>query len=366
MAIGLEPPVRRTTTGRASAEVAFLKPSEFVDRVICGDSRAILSMIPDESANVVLTSPPYLKQRDYDTGDSRAIGSEQTVEAYIAALMPTFKECARVVRSDGSVFFNLGDKYEDGSLLLVPWLFAQVATKATGLKLINEITWVKPNPQPRQFKRRLVSATEPIFHFVKSNAYRYFPERFAEGANLTRPKHDYSKGDIGRGYFDLIEHSTLSHTEKDKARRELEAVIQEVRAGKIWSFRMKIRGIHSAAYGGYEGGRKLHIEKQGFTILRMFDRPMKRDVIETPIIPDKFLHHPAMFPATLVRECLNLTSEPGDLVIDPFLGSGTTAATAKEMGRHYLGIELNPEYCESARKRIAHAKSQATLYEYYV
>ena len=100
--------------------------------------------------------------------------------------------------------------------------------------------------------------------------------------------------------------------------------------------------------------------------MRMFDRPMKRDVIETPIIPDKFLRHPAMFPATLVRECLSLTSEPGDLVFDPFLGSGTTAATAKEMGRHYLGIELNPEYCESARKRIAHAKSQATLYEYYV
>ena len=70
---------------------------------------------------------------------------------------------------------------QDGSLLLVPWLFAQAATKATGLKLINEITWVKPNPQPRQFKRRLVSATEPIFHFVKSDAYRYFPERFAEG-----------------------------------------------------------------------------------------------------------------------------------------------------------------------------------------
>lgn len=347
------------------ADDYFLRPSAYTNRIIVGDSASVLRRIPPETVSAVVTSPPYFQQRDY--GDSpKGIGAEKSVGEYIDSLMPVFLECARVLREDGSIFFNLGDKYEDGSLLLVPWQFAREATRASGLKLINQITWVKPNPEPRQFKRRLVPATEPIFHFVKSDSYRYFPERFSEGLKLLRPKRDYSKGDIGKGYFRLIEHSKLSPSEKERAARDLRAVIREVREGKVWSFRMKIRGIHSAAYGGYEGGRKGQIDSQGFTILRMFDRPMKRDVIETPIIPDKFLNHPAMFPTTLVRECLSLTTEPGDLVLDPFVGSGTTPATAKEMGRTYLGVELNTDYCDTARKRIAETKGQPNLYEYVV
>ena len=326
----------------------------------------MLRSFPDDCVNAVVTSPPYFHQRDYETNDERAIGSEKTVEQYIEALMPTFRECARVLREDGSIFFNLGDKYDNGSLLMIPWLFASRASHETGLKLINQITWVKPNPQPRQFKRRLVSATEPVFHFVKSDNYRYFPDRFLEGEKYTRPVRDYRKGHIGEGYFRLIDRSMLTPEQKERARQELSAVIREVHDGKIWSFRMKVRGIHSAAYGGYEGGRKLHIEKKGFTILRMFDRPMKRDVIDTPIIQDKFVNHPAMFPSTLVRECLNLTTETDDVVLDPFLGSGTTAITAKEMGRHFVGIDLNSAYCEVARKRLASTKVQPTLFQYVV
>jgi site-specific DNA-methyltransferase (adenine-specific) len=341
-------------------------PPSLVDRVICGDAAEVLGKLPNSCVNAIITSPPYFQQRDYDFEDLRGVGAERTVEEYLSSLMPVFRECARVVREDGSIFFNVGDKYEDGSLLLVPWLFAKRAAQETELKLINMITWVKPNPQPRQFKRRLVSATEPIFHFVKSDGYKYYPDRFLEGEKLTRPKRDYSNGHIGQGYFNLIERSDLSVQEKERAKSELTEAIDEVHRGKIWSFRMKIRGIHSAAYGGYEGGRKLHIETKGFTILRMFDRPMKRDVIESPIIQDKFQHHPAMFPSTLVRECLALTTEPDDLVLDPFLGSGTTASTAKEMGRHYLGVELNPEYCDTARRRIAAVRSQPTLFQYVV
>ena len=129
---------------------------------------------------------------------------------------------------------------------------------------------------------------------------------------------------------------------------------------------MKVRGIHSAAYGGYEGGRKLHIESKGFTIIRMYDRPMKRDVIETPIISDKFLHHPAVFPSALVRECLSLTTEQGDIVLDPFLGSGTTAVVAKEMGRHYVGIEIDTRYCDAARKRINQTIAHGGISEFIV
>ena len=68
---------------------------------------------------------------------------------------------------------NLGDKYVDSSLQLVPYRFAIAATEAENVRLVNAVTWVKSNPTPRQFQRRLVSSTEPFFHFVKSNNYYY-------------------------------------------------------------------------------------------------------------------------------------------------------------------------------------------------
>lgn len=338
-------------------------PALPLDDILRGDSREVLASFPAKSIHAVVTSPPYFQQRDYGTP---GIGSEPTTGKYIESLLPILEHCARVLTDDGSLFLNVGDKYEDSSLLLVPYLLASEVTKKTGLKLINQITWVKPNPQPRQFTRRLVSATEPVFHFVKSSSYKYFPDRFLEGEKILREKRDNSKGNTGRSYFRLIEESVLSAAEKRAARQELEEVIQEVKQGKVWSFRMKIRGIHSAAYGGFEGGRKLHIDSKGFTVIRMYDRPMKRDVIETPIVQDRFLKHPAMFPTALVRECLNLTTEPGDIVLDPFIGSGTTAVVAKAMGRRYIGIELEPTYRALALKRLAETKPEPTMQELIV
>lgn len=355
-----------TSVSQTEAQVGGVTPKPaldgWLDRIVCGDSGEILRGLPDESIDVVVTSPPYFNQRDYGTG----LGAEANVDRYIDALLVIFRECVRTAKKDGSLFFNLGDKYSDGSLLLVPYQFAHRAAHESGVKLINQITWVKPNPEPRQFKRRLVSATEPIFHFVRTDSYRYYPERFLEGLDISRERRDYKNGKIGESYFGLIERSDLSDAQKSKARIELEEVIREVKEGKLWSFRMKIRGTHSAAYGGYEGGRKDHIRVKGFTIIRMFDRPMKRDVISTPIIHNKYLHHPAVYPETLVRECLNLTTERGDVVLDPFLGSGTTAVVAKTMGRHYVGIESNPLYSERARKRLKATPVQANLLEFDV
>ena len=330
----------------------------FVNKVICGDSAEILKQIPTNSINMIITSPPYYNQRDYGV----SLGSEASVEEYLESLMRVFSECARIIRDDGSIFFNVGDKYVDGSLLLVPYLFAHLAQKRTKLKLINQITWVKPNPEPRQFNRRLVSSTEPIFHFVKCNKYRYYRDRFlTDKENGGKTK---AGPNIGREYFRKISDSDLSDNEKDMAIKELKDVIEEVQDGKIWSFRMKIRGVHSLAYGGYEGGRKDHLRKKGFTIIRMYDRTMKRDVIESPILQLKYVKHPAVYPEKIVKECLNLTTEPGDVVLDPFLGSGTTAVVAKRMGRKYIGIELNKEYCEIARERLNKTLIEPTLSQF--
>lgn len=334
----------------------------YLDEIVQGDCYALLHHLPDECVDAVITSPPYYQQRDYG---GLGLGNEPSVEEYIDKLVAIFEQCVRCLKPTGSIFFNVGDKYVDGSLALVPYLFAHAATKRTEVKLINVITWVKPNPEPRQYRRRLVSSTEPIFHFVKSDEYKYFYDRFMAHRDVVRQRVK-AGNNIGRQYLQLIEQSDLSPEQKQEARLALQQAIAEVQRGEIASFRMKIRGIHSEAYGGYEGGRKSHLEKKGFTIIRMYDRALKRDVIECPVIASKSGNHPAVYPEFLVQELLSLTTEVGDVVLDPFLGSGTTAAVAKRMGRHYIGFEINPTYCEIARQRVREVEVQPNLLEFFV
>jgi site-specific DNA-methyltransferase (adenine-specific) len=332
---------------------------KFLDKILRGDSAILLKEIPPEQISLVVTSPPYYKQRDYGGG----IGNERTVEEYLDNVLKVFHECVRVVRQDGSIVFNLGDKYENGSLLLVPYRFAIEALKREPVKLINNITWVKLNPTPRQFNRRLVSSTEPFFHFVKSNSYYYnikaFMESLSKSENRTK-----SSEKLGRKYFQLIERAPLSAIEREKAREELQKVIREVSEGKIAGFRMKIRGIHAPAFGGQEGGRKIQMEKQGFTIIRIHGNSLKRDVIECPVETIEGCKHPAIYPEFIVQELIKLLTRPGDIVLDPFVGSGTTAVAAKKLGRHFIGIDINPDYCKYAEDRVNKVNKQIAITDF--
>ena len=170
---------------------------------------------------------------------------------------------------------------------------------------------------------------------------------------------------IGQRYFKLIEEAPLSEYEKERAREELKKVIEEVKEGKIKEFRMKIRGIHAPAFGGQEGGRKIQMEKQGFTIIRIHGNSMKRDVIECAVETLKGCPHPAVFPEFIVRELIKLTTDGGDIVLDPFMGSGTVAVAAKKLKRRFIGFEINPEYCKYAEERLKSVEnaSQKALFE---
>jgi len=322
----------------------------FLNEIMCGDCLELIKEIQDESINLIVTSPPYYKQRDYGSG----IGNEKTVEEYINNLLKIFHECVRVVRSDGSIVFNMGDKYEDGNLLLVPYRFAIEVLNKEPVKLANDITWVKLNPTPRQFRRRLVSSTEPFFHFVKSDEYYYNLDAFMNHLDMAKRKNRASSS-IGQKYFELIGQSALTEEEKRLAREELQKVIQEVKAGKIVSFRMKIRGIHSLPFGGQEGGRKTQILKKGFTIIRIHGRALKRDVIECAVETIKGGKHPAVYPEYIISELLRLLTREGDTILDPFMGSGTTAFACKKSDRNYIGFEINSEYCNYAREKLKEA-----------
>ena len=327
-----------------------------LDQILCGDNLELIRQVPDCSVQFVITSPPYFQQRDYGGG----IGAEEHLEDYLETLLCLFRECVRVVSDNGSIVFNLGDKYENSSLLLVPYRFAIGATETGLVKLVNSVTWVKKNPTPRQFRRRLVSSTEPFFHFVKTEDYFYNPDAFM--ANENAPKKSRTQGaNVGRKYFDLIDQSDLSEGEKHNARLALEEAIRELYRGEIAGLRMKIRGIHAEAFGGQDGGRKIQIEKNGFTIIRLRGDKLKRDVIETSVESIKGIKHPAIYPVKVVEEFLYLLTCTGDVVLDPFIGSGSTAVACKKLGRYFIGYDINSEYCEYARRRVEAAPTETML-----
>ena len=116
---------------------------------------------------------------------------------------------------------------------------------------------------------------------------------------------------------------------------------------------MKIRGIHKKAFSGQDGGRNRQIDKQGFTVIKMRGNRLKRDIIESSVANSKNIDHPAIFPLKVIKELVQLLSNEGDTVLDPFNGSGQTCVAARDLNRKYIGIDLSEEYCKIARERLA-------------
>lgn len=340
------------------------KADNFTNKILCGDSLELIKILPDESVNLIITSPPYFQQREY-TKDDKEIGNEKDVSEYIDKLSELFHECVRVTKRDGSIVFNIGDKYLESSLLLVPFRFALNVLNKESVKLVNNITWAKLNPTPRQFKGRLVSSTEPFFHFVKSDNYYYNLDEFMKFLKTTRKKTMKGNG-IGKKYFELIGKSNLTDTQKQMAKKDLNQVIEEVKNGKISSFRMKINGIHSLPFGGQEGGRKTQMLTNGFTIIRINGEFLKRDIIESPVESVKDSGHPAIYPEFIIRQLLILLTKENDIVLDPFIGSGTTAVACKKLGRNYIGFDINRQYCDDANEKLKIIKKENCLMEWII
>lgn len=321
-----------------------------MNKIICGDSLEELTKLDDDSVDLVITSPPYFQQRKY-TDSMKEIGTEIKLGLYLRVLLGVFYECVRVIKPTGSIIWNMGDAYENKSLQLIPYRFAiLILNHHKDLKLINEITWVKSNPTPRQYNRRLVPATEPFFHFVKSDKYYYNREEFLKTDNPVEKEISYIKG---QRYISLIEKSSLTKDEKTDAIIALGEVVVDYRNREISDFRMKIRGVHKKAFGGQQGGRNNQIDNQGYTIIRFKGGKLQRDVIESSVANAKNIAHPAIFPLKVILNMLQLLSVEGNVVLDPFCGSGQVCIAAKSLNRQYLGIDLNPDYCKMTEKRLA-------------
>lgn len=115
---------------------------------------------------------------------------------------------------------------------------------------------------------------------------------------------------------------------------------------------MKIRGVHAPAFGGQDGGRKIQMERQGFTIIRIHGKPMKRDVMESAVESKNGSGHSAVYPLSIVRDLVRLLCPPRGVVLDPYMGSGTTLLAARQENRSFIGIDVNPQYCAAAREKL--------------
>lgn len=160
-----------------------------------GDAANVLATLPNASIDCIVTSPPYYAQRDYSTPVQ--IGNEETSEQYVENLMQVFAQCQRVLKPEGTFWLNLGDKYQDGELLGMPWQVA-LSLKRLGWILRSDIIWHKPNAMPSSVKNRPTTDHEYVFLFVKSKTYYYDIDAIRE-PHVTFTSKSRMKG--GRNHF---------------------------------------------------------------------------------------------------------------------------------------------------------------------
>lgn len=287
-----------------------------------GDCRLILPELAEQGVRVqtCITSPPYYGLRDYGYPDQ--IGLESSVSEYVDNLVGVFRLVRDVLSDDGTLWLNLGDSYQtaakgrlkntpfsDGlktkDLIGIPWRVA-FALQADGWYLRQDIIWHKTNPMPESVTDRCVRAHEYLFLLSKRPHYYFDHEAIREPSDsYHRPsadrQHDFYRSS---GKYTRQPHPGQSMTQ--------------------------------------------HRSNRGHTPAR----PLRSKRSVWPVSTVAARHdHLAAFPPKLIEPCILAGSRPGDLVLDPFSGSGTVAETANRLGRRWIGIELNPAFADLHEQR---------------
>ena len=321
----------------ASSPRKGVKPIQ-LDHIYTGDCLEVLKTLPDESVHCCVTSPPYYALRDY--GMDEQIGRETTPNEYISRLTEVFSEVRRVLRSDGTLWLNIADTYagkgtqgdfvdvknpkgrngqavalnykvegcKPKDMIGIPWMLA-FSLRDAGWYLRNDIIWMKENPMPESVKDRCARCYEHIFLFSKSRKYHFDYKAISE---------------------------PIAPTTAERLKRALNG---SNKFGK--------------AIPGQAQQQTINRVREHGSITDDMINPLrnKRDVWTINTVPFKGGHY-AAYPPKLVETCLLAGCPEGGVVLDPFMGSGTTGMVAKQLDRHYIGIELNPEYTELAVARI--------------
>lgn len=340
----------------AKVFIDYLHSAETRPLFLIGDALKILASFPCDCIDCCITSPPYWGHRVYSGG---GIGLEESYLDYVEHLLAIVAEVKRVLKPTGSLWLNIGDAYRHKNLAGIPWRVALAMTDQQGWILRNSIIWNKIKGGLDNSKDKLRNVHEHVFHFVKSDHYFY-------DADAIRNKPGQSKvingvvvsatGVSGVRYRRQIELSTaLSQTEKRAAFTALDAILSEVRLGKLADFRMIIRGQQRATHSNAEqvSGRARELNERGFYFLKYHPEGAKpSDVWD--ILPEDTQRrelHFAPYPEDLCRIPLLTTCPSRGLVLDPFAGTGTTNLVAFRLGRKSVGLEIAAEYVRSAQDR---------------
>ncbi len=316
------------------------KPIElFTNKIICGDSLKVLKTISDESVDCVITSPPYWALRDY--GVKGQIGLETSIDEYLEKLLLIFDEVKRVLKPSGTCWINFGDTYANTSkggqtnkpqgnifdshaersvipkiktnlgipaksLCLIPSRFA-IGMIERGWILRNEIIWHKPNAMPQSVTDRFTVDFEKMFFFVKSQHY-YFKRQYEPLKNPSELKRRYANPFENHRYW------RFDRTAKKSLKMLKISQSEILRRGR------NKRCVWSIGTGTSVGG------------------------------------HYAVFPPRLVETPILAGCPKNGIVLDPFVGSGTTALFAQKLNRKYIGIELKFAYAGLAKSRLKQNK----------
>ena len=290
-----------------------------------GDNIFHLTNIPDASVDMCVTSPPYYNLRDYK--NSSQIGAENTVNDFVENLCKVFDEIKRILKPTGSCWVNIGDTYDKKRLLQVPSRF-EIAMCDRGWHLRNEIIWSKPNPQPISSKDRFWGNHEKFFWFVKDVKKYYF-----------------NRDPILVPQAEISIRRMFSKNNMDK-RKDFNASSKEG-----FAISSSSQDKHYARMREEMGiDKEFNYEE----LVKSGKCPMRPefDTWDIPSVTYKGAHFAVYPPELIEKPILSCCPEQG-IVIDPFMGSGTTGEVAKLNNRKYIGLELNTEYAILANERIS-------------
>jgi len=302
---------------------------ELKDRILCGDSFDILPEIPDNSIRLAITSPPYWHARDYKLG-SRELGHEKYVSDYISHLCAIFHRVKDVLTPDGSLWVVIADKI-DGDMVGVPERFV-LEMQRYGWTRRRTIIWHKPSCKPQSVKSAFTVDFEYCYWFSKTK-HPYFKTQYEPLSPITiKEAEEYYRGQATKDY-----ESHMAENPSDIKRRTIRKFAP-------------IGGTkHSAAFANMSG--ESYVPNQDGRIMRCVWH----------INPNRLRSnwHYSVFPPELLKPMILSCSKENDIIVDPFMGSGSTGIAALSHKRHYLGIEMNPEDVQKAQARIESALVKA-------
>lgn len=308
----------------------------------CGDVQKVLAEMADESVQCIVTSPPYFGLRDY--GKKGQIGLEETPQEYIQRLVEVFRELRRVLATDGVAWLNLGDSYWGGKGRSGAGS-AKTHRERTSATIQGEHTYLG--------KKGGFRPTDKVHEVFKQKDLCLMPHRVAIALQED-------------GWWvrqDIVWHKNnpMPESVRDRCTKAHEYIFLLTKSKKYFYDHVAVKEPSQDTWKGRRGKRKQRIKQQSALGDRIFDdeveyhEGMKRNrhsVWKVPVFAYKGAHF-ATYPPKLIEPCILAGCPEGGVVLDPFMGSGTTAIVARQHGRKFIGIDLNAEYLELADKRIS-------------